>query len=104
SVTGVQLTPPSVVFQSPPPTAPKYASFGRPFTPDTAIDRPPRSGPMLRHLNALKKVSSGVAAPGCACAATRPPSSTLHPTHSASSARHTWKVRRGNMAGMIGLL
>ena len=44
------VSPPSVVFHSPPPTAPKYASFGRPFTPPTAIDRPPRSGPMLRHL------------------------------------------------------
>jgi hypothetical protein len=50
SVTGAQLSPPSVVFQSPPPVAPKYASFGRPFTPLAAIDRPPRSGPMLRHL------------------------------------------------------
>src|SRR6476619_2543554 len=50
SVTGVQLMPPSVVFHSPPPTAPKYASRGRPFTPLTAMERPPRSGPMLRHL------------------------------------------------------
>ena len=48
SVTGAQLLPASVVFQRPPPTAPKYASRGRPFTPATAIDRPPRSGPMLR--------------------------------------------------------
>ena len=48
SVTGGQLSPPSVVFQSPPPTAPKYATLGWPFTPLTAIERPPRSGPMLR--------------------------------------------------------
>src|SRR5690349_21915429 len=51
SVTGSQLSPPSTVFHSPPPTAPKYASRGRPFTPLTAIDRPPRSGPTLRHCN-----------------------------------------------------
>ena len=50
SVTGAQLLPASVVFHSPPPTAPKYASRGRPLTPATAIERPPRSGPMLRHL------------------------------------------------------
>ena len=50
SVTGVQLLPASLVFHSPPPTAPKYASRGRPFTPEAAIDRPPRVGPMLRHL------------------------------------------------------
>src|SRR5262245_60353907 len=49
SVTGAQVSPPSVVFQRPPPVAPKYASRGRPLTPLTAIDRPPRSGPMLRH-------------------------------------------------------
>src|SRR4249920_38602 len=49
SVTGAQFSPASVVFHRPPPTAPKYASFGRPLTPLTAIDRPPRGGPMLRH-------------------------------------------------------
>ena len=54
SVTGAQVSPPSVVFHSPPPTAPKYASFGRPFTPLTAIERPPRAGPMLRHCVALE--------------------------------------------------
>src|SRR4029450_4303395 len=48
SVTGTHVSPLSTVFHSPPPTAPKYASFGRPFTPLTAIDRPPRGGPMLR--------------------------------------------------------
>ncbi len=48
SVTGDQLSPPSVVFQRPPPVAPKYASLGRPFTPVAAMERPPRSGPMLR--------------------------------------------------------
>src|SRR3954447_12878243 len=48
SVTGNHVSPPLVVFHSPPPVAPKYASRGRPFTPEIAIDRPPRSGPMLR--------------------------------------------------------
>src|SRR5687767_837615 len=42
SVTGAHVLPASIVFQSPPPTAPNYASRGRPFTPETAIDRPPR--------------------------------------------------------------
>src|SRR6185295_1541137 len=63
SVTGVQRAPPSTVFQSPPPTAPKYASRGRPLTPDTAIDRPPRSGPMLRHLKASRTALSTAPAP-----------------------------------------
>src|SRR6185369_6601768 len=52
SVTGFQLRPPSTVFQRPPPTAPKYPSLGRPFTPVIAMERPPRSGPMLRHRSA----------------------------------------------------
>src|SRR5688572_25416642 len=58
SVTGAQLLPASVVFHNPPPTAPKYASRGRPFTPATAIERPPRSGPMLRHRYASSKTGS----------------------------------------------
>ena len=53
SVIGVHVVPPSVVFQSPPPVAPKYPTFGWPFTPLIAIDRPPRSGPTLRQRNAL---------------------------------------------------
>src|SRR3954453_4481054 len=63
SVTGAQVVPLSVVFQRPPPTAPKYASFGRPRTPLTAIDRPPRGGPTLRHLYELQMVESIGAAP-----------------------------------------
>src|SRR5882724_11910497 len=58
SVTGAHFMPPSIVFQSPPPTAPKYASFGRPLTPDTAIERPPRSGPMARQRKDLRMVES----------------------------------------------
>src|SRR4051812_18461026 len=53
SVTGAHVSPPSIVFHRPPPTAPKYASLRRPFTPLTAMERPPRSGPIDRHLNAL---------------------------------------------------
>src|SRR5215468_5411593 len=67
SVTGAHFIPPSIVFHNPPPTAPKYASRGRPFTPVTAIDRPPRSGPMLRHLYPLRMAeSSGAAGAGVA--------------------------------------
>src|SRR5882762_8945429 len=92
SVTGAHFMPASVVFQRPPPTAPKYASLGRPLTPDTAIDRPPRSGPMLRHLKALKNVSSGVAAAGCDCARSgRAP--TRHPAVNIRSAAHAIRVR-----------
>src|SRR5918995_1433442 len=58
SVTGAQVLPASVVFHRPPPTAPKYASRGRPLTPATAIDRPPRSGPMLRQRYALSNAGS----------------------------------------------
>ena len=62
SVTGAHVSPPSVVFHSPPPTAPKYASFGRPRTPLDAIDLPPRSGPMLRHLYPAISVESAAVA------------------------------------------
>src|SRR3954470_21033046 len=76
SVTGVQVNPLSVVFQSPPPTAPKYASFGRPLTPLTAMERPPRSGPTLRHRydakNASGDAGSTARATGGACCAATP--------------------------------
>src|SRR5205823_2937498 len=58
SVAGAQVCPLSIVFQSPPPAAPKYASLGRPFTPETAIERPPRQGPMLRHSKAFRTTGS----------------------------------------------
>src|SRR5262245_25707487 len=68
SVTGAQDSPPSVVFQRPPPVAPKYASLIRPFTPVLAIDRPPRSGPMLRQRNVFViAVSTLGGAPGTCC-------------------------------------
>src|SRR6185437_4963287 len=58
SVTGCHDSPAFVVFHNPPPTAPKYASFGWPTTPLTAIDRPPRSGPTLRHLYVFQMAES----------------------------------------------
>src|SRR6185295_19471957 len=92
SVTGVQRAPPSVVFQSPPPTAPKYASRGRPLTPETAIDRPPRSGPMLRHLNAFKSSSRPPPEPeDCAASPGRAPK--FAPADSASTAAQAMNVR-----------
>src|SRR5437763_2638324 len=87
SVTGVQRTPPSVVFQSPPPTAPKYASFGRPLTPETAIDRPPRSGPMPRHLKAAR-IAGSMASTLAVCAARRVSGMfNAHPLESATRAK-----------------
>src|SRR5688500_5929325 len=62
SVTGAQVSPPSIVFHSPPPTAPKYASLGRRRTPATAIERPPRSGPSARQRNERRSVVSIVTA------------------------------------------
>src|SRR5580700_1341203 len=46
---GSQVLPPFVVFQTPPPTAPKKYSLGLPGTPVTGITRPPRNGPIMRH-------------------------------------------------------
>src|SRR5688572_5233263 len=63
SVIAVHVVPPSVDFHAPPPTAPNQYSFGRASLPATAIDRPPRAGPMLRHVRPLK--SSGSMAPSC---------------------------------------
>src|SRR3970040_899207 len=48
SVTGVQFSPPSVVFHRPPPVAPKQPPRARPLPPEIAMERPPRSGPTLR--------------------------------------------------------
>src|SRR5258708_26295873 len=92
SVTGAHFAPPSVVFQRPPPTAPKYASFGRPLTPETAIDRPPRSGPTLRHLKALTRAGSSV--PSAAdCAARSGRGLNVHPADTASTPAKTTKER-----------
>src|SRR5262245_34440996 len=75
SVTGAHVVPPSIVFHNPPPVAPKYASFLRPFTPLTAMERPPRSGPIERHRYALRSVVSianALAALGSRLSASRP--------------------------------
>src|SRR4051812_2502228 len=65
SVMLFQETPPSVVFHSPPPVWPAYPSFGWPFTPLIAIDRPARSGPMLRQRSVLEmRVSMGAGRAG----------------------------------------
>ena len=86
SVTGAHFAPPSVVFQRPPPTAPKYDSFARPFTPETAIDRPPRSGPTLRHVKALTRAGSSVPSAAADWAASSGRAPTFHPADTASSA------------------
>src|SRR5438270_1010497 len=62
SKSGVQFCPPSVVFQTPPATAPKYQVFGSPITPSIASARPPRNGPTCRHCIPLKSFSSIVPA------------------------------------------
>src|ERR1035437_2273788 len=63
SVTGVQVLPPSEVFQSPPPVAPKKYSFGRAVLPAAAIERPPRSGPRLRQVSAENEGGKSAAKP-----------------------------------------
>src|SRR5712671_4607018 len=99
SVTGAHFAPPSVVFQRPPPVAPKYASLARPLTPDTAIERPPRSGPTLRHLKALTSAGSSTPSAAADCAARSGRAPTFHPADSASTAAQTKKVR--NLAKAI---
>src|SRR6185437_4997322 len=73
SVTLVQVAPPSVVFHSPPPVAPKYPTLGWPRTPLIAIDRPPRSGPRLRQWSPFRIAEStgAAAAPTCGRSAPR---------------------------------
>ena len=58
SVTGSQFWPPSVVFQRPPPVVPMKYSNGRASEPATAMDRPPRGGPTLRHSREPQKSSA----------------------------------------------
>src|SRR5260221_12877863 len=55
---GVQLCPPSIVFQAPPATPPKYHVSGSPGTPSIASARPPRNGPIWRHCIPLNNFSS----------------------------------------------
>src|SRR5437868_1231892 len=58
SNSGIQFAPPSVVFQTPPATAPKYHVFGSPKTPSMASARPPRNGPTCRQRMPLKSFGS----------------------------------------------
>src|SRR3984893_12027134 len=58
SKSGVQFCPPSIVFQTPPATPPKYHVSGWPGTPSIASARPPRNGPTCRHCIPLKSFSS----------------------------------------------
>src|SRR5207248_3100792 len=58
SNSGIQFAPPSVVFQTPPATAPKYHVFSSPGMPSMASARPPRNGPTTRQRIALKSFGS----------------------------------------------
>src|SRR5436309_14512759 len=58
SKSGVQFCPPSIVFQTPPATPPKYHVSGSPGTPSIASARPPRNGPTWRHCIPLNNFSS----------------------------------------------
>src|SRR5436190_18002940 len=58
SKSGIQFAPPSIVFHTPPATAPKYQVFGSPGTPSIASARPPRNGPICRHCMPLKSFGS----------------------------------------------
>src|SRR5438270_605231 len=58
SNSGVQFCPPSIVFQTPPATPPKYQVSGSPGTPSIASARPPRNGPIWRHCIPLNNFSS----------------------------------------------
>jgi hypothetical protein len=48
---GCQVIPAFVVFQTPPSTPPKKKVVPVAGTPVTAMERPPRKGPMSRHLS-----------------------------------------------------
>ena len=101
SVTGAQFSPPSVVFQSPPPVAPKYASFRRPTTPLAAIDRPPRSGPMFRHRNDLSNVESSVTGANWA-ARTVAAAGLAGGCRSAAGTDSAERNRKGRSGSMVG--
>src|SRR2546430_12845994 len=55
---GDQFCPPSIVFQTPPATPPKYHVSGSPGTPSIVSARPPRNGPICRHCIPLNNFSS----------------------------------------------
>src|ERR1019366_516904 len=51
---GAHVRPKSVVFHTPPFTAPMQKTFGWPGPPETARVRPPRNGPTFRQCISLK--------------------------------------------------
>src|SRR5687768_16135545 len=55
---GSQVRPPSVVLKTPLPVVPIQYSRGRAAEPATATERPPRKGPISRHLRAERAVVS----------------------------------------------
>src|SRR5512140_2298142 len=61
---GFQVRPALVVFQTPPPTEPKYNVLGCPGTPLPPLTRPPRNGPMLLQRRPPKTAASTL--PCCA--------------------------------------
>src|SRR5687767_10973781 len=60
SLIGVQVSPPSVVFMTPPPVVPNQYSLGRATDPLTATDRPPRNGPTSRQRSPPNTAESSV--------------------------------------------
>src|SRR5947208_8592267 len=78
SVTGSQVSPPSVVLNTPPPVVPIQYSLGRDAEPATATERPPRKMPISRHLRAANTVESH--GPARARPAPAPPRLPAHPT------------------------
>src|SRR3989442_14026032 len=62
SVTGSQVSPPSVVLKTPPPVVPIQNSLAREAEPATATERPPRQIPISRHLMPANTVEAEGAA------------------------------------------
>src|SRR2546428_524664 len=58
TVTGSQVSPPSVVLKTPPPVVPIQYSLERDAEPATATLRPPRKMPISRQVSAAKTVES----------------------------------------------
>src|SRR5579863_8501450 len=63
---GFHVRPASVVFHTPPATAPKYAVSGSPGTPAAVTSRPPRNGPIMRQRIPEYNADSGDAASAAA--------------------------------------
>src|SRR5262249_19205075 len=82
---------------------PKYASFDRPFTPDTAMERPPRSGPTLRQRKELKNADSDDASAGAAagvCCALAPNCQALDARRMRTKAHKKSRFIRASVANL----